>query len=447
MNKSKIFSLLIAVLLLAGCDYNDKYFDGYDDAVVSDIAKYEGEFTGKYPTIGYFTDNAAAETAINTMLKGIYKYCDKGSTAKVSVLFGDITEGMEQGETPDVSYVLSSADYDAMGTDKGFPGKYDNFDATMNVDSFLVAFCNTKYATNDAGTLVRLVYTYYASSVSSTKVKFFEKGTDGFAVKAVSAYVPTTIYSLVKADYDSMGTESGTPGKYDNFDANMNIDFYLAKFLAAKYPYAKADATCEVLYAYYYKVAEKNVTVTKSRIYKCDGTSWSFYDPYADVTDVTTKIAEMTFDGSNWKLQRMIGGSVKYTLAEADYATLVAWVKANKNAYMSNQNIDQEEYYFGASAKYFNINNKYSTWKTYYDPEKLYTDKTDAQMQTIMDARMEEAIRDILLPKWVETPDPGLSYVVAYKVYGGRGDGMYVMSFMYNTTTSKYELISGPVAQ
>ena len=36
-----------------------------------------------------------------------------------------------------------------------------------------------------------------------------------------------------------------------------------------------------------------------------------------------------------------------------------------------------------------------TTWKTYYDPEKLYTDKTDAQMQTIMDARMEEAIRRI----------------------------------------------------
>jgi len=175
MKINKIFSLLVAVLLFTGCDYNEKYFEGYDDITVSDVAKYEGAYTGTYPTEGYFTDKTKLETSVNTMLKGIYKYCDKGAAAKVSVLYGDITAGAEKGRMPNESYVLAAADYDAMGTDKGFPGKYDNFDATMKVDSFLTAFCTTKYATSQVGTLIRVVYAYYASSITATKFKFLRK--------------------------------------------------------------------------------------------------------------------------------------------------------------------------------------------------------------------------------------------------------------------------------
>ena len=54
---------------------------------------------------------------------------------------------------------------------------------------------------------------------------------------------------------------------------------------------------------------------------------------------------------------------------------------------------------------------------------------------------------DILLPSWITEPDPGLSYIVVYKIYSGRRDGNYAMSFMYNEETGKYEKTAGPVAR
>jgi hypothetical protein len=442
MNKSKIFSLLVALLLLAGCDYNDKYFDGYDDITVTDIVKYEGTYTGDYPTDGYFTNKTELQTAVNTMLKGIYKYCDKGSTAKVSVLYGDITAGFTS-VTPTASYTLVADDYDAMGTSSGYPGKYNNFDATMNVDSFLISFCATKYADAATGDIVMITYKYYSGSTSDVSA-YYQKTSTSWVKYEVEVFSTDLSYTLVTADYDSMGTASGEPGKYNNFDANMDIDHYLTVFLKEKYPYAAEDVTCQVYYTYY----ASSVSTTKSLIYKYNGSAWVAFDPYADTVEITTKTAEMTYDGSNWILERLLGGSISYTFAATDYQLLFDWVKANKAAgYLSTQYPTQEEYYFGSSTKYSNINNNYSTWKNYYDVEGTYAGKTNTEIQEIMDARIAEGISKVLLPNWVSTPDPGISYVVTYYVYSGRGTGNYVMSFMYDEESAAYELTAGPAAE
>ncbi|WP_321332118.1 hypothetical protein [uncultured Bacteroides sp.] len=441
MNKIKIFSFLAALLLLASCDYNDKYFDGYDDITVTDVAKYEGAYTGNYPAEGYFTSKTSLETSVNTMLKDLYEYCDKGSTAKVSVLYGDITKGFTT-VTPIDSYTLVADDYDAMGTDAGYPGKYNNFDATMDVNAYLSAFCATKYPDAAIDDIVSITYKYYAGTTSDVSA-YYQKTSAGWEKYEVEAFATNLSYTLVTEDYDAMGTESGTPGKYNNFDATMDIDHYLTIFLKGKYPYAAKDATCSVSYIYY----ASSVSSTQSRIYKYDGSSWAAFDPYADTVEITTKIAEMTYDGSNWTLVRLLGGSVNYTFAATDYQLLYNWVKDNKSAYLSTQYPDKEEYYFGSSTSYSNINNNYNTWRSYYDVEGTYVGKTNDEMQAIMDDRIAEGISTILLPNWVSTPDPGISYVVTYNVYSGRGTGNYVMSFMYNTETAAYELTAGPVAK
>lgn len=41
MTTNKILSILFALLLLVGCDYNDKYFEGYDDVTPTDVKKIE----------------------------------------------------------------------------------------------------------------------------------------------------------------------------------------------------------------------------------------------------------------------------------------------------------------------------------------------------------------------------------------------------------------------
>ena len=165
MNKNIVFSLFAMLLLLAGCDYNEEHFPGFDDVTRTDVVHFEGEFTGSYPSDGYFMDRADLADAVADMLEDMYPYCDNGSTAKVSVLFGEITEGFK-AVTPDVSYTLTTEDYDAMGTESGQPGKYNNFDYKMDIDAYLIAFLNEKYADLAEGKIVEIGYKYYSYSVT-----------------------------------------------------------------------------------------------------------------------------------------------------------------------------------------------------------------------------------------------------------------------------------------
>ncbi|MGI6794629.1 hypothetical protein ACMYZ5_10020, partial [Bacteroides sp. KG68] len=380
----------------------------------------------------------ALQKAVNSMLAEMYPYCDAGSTAKVKVLFGDVTEGFKSA---DIVYTLTSADYDAMGEEKGQPGKYDNFDSKMDVDTYLKAFCTGKYADLAVGKTVSITYKYYTGSVANL-TKTYRKTSEGWEEVALEAFVADQSYTLSKEDYDSMGEEKGQPGKFDNFDANMDVDFYLSIFLKQKFPYTKAGATCEVTYKYYNKT-----TTNKTVLYKYDGNTWSAYDPYADTVTVSTKIAEMSYNGTDWTLARLLGGTKEITMVEADYKALIEWVTANKPAFLSTQSPSQEEYYFGASSKYNNINNRYDTWKNHYNVDGYLTGKSDSDIQTIMDERIAEGIVNILLPSWVDTPDSGISYVIVYTVYGGRGNGSYAMSFMYNEETKKFDKVAGPVVR
>ncbi|MDR0547456.1 MAG: choice-of-anchor J domain-containing protein [Dysgonamonadaceae bacterium] len=58
-------------------------------------------------------------------------------------------------------------------------------------------------------------------------------------------------YTLVDEDYDAMGTASGYPGRYHNFDAKMGHTEYLTTFLAQKYPYAKTGVKIALTYQFY----------------------------------------------------------------------------------------------------------------------------------------------------------------------------------------------------
>lgn len=438
MNKNFIFSMFATVLLLAGCDYNEDNFPGFDDNPVKEVVVYEGDYTGKYPTEGYFTDKGKLQTAIAGVLAEMYPYCDKGSTAKINVLFGDITEGFKSA---DVSYTLTNDDYDSMGEEQGQPGKYNNFDSNMDVDSYLKSFCTAKYANLAEGKTVSITYKYYSGAVSN-QTKTYKKTAAGWDEIELEVFMPNSSYTLQDEDYDSMGTESGQPGKYNNFDSNMDVDFYLPIFLKQKFPYTESGMTCGVTYKYY---ANKQTT-DKTAIYKYDGAAWSSFDPYADVCEVSTKVAEMLYDGSAWTLTRLLGGSMNVAFTQEDYEVLLDWSLKNKPEYKSTK-YDTEEYYFGVSTYYPNVNNAYNTWRNYYNINGEYDGKSDEELQSIMDERLAWGIAELVLPLHITVPDPGISYVVSYAVYGGRGSGTYAMAFMYNMENGKYEKVSDPVAQ
>lgn len=440
MKKISIFSIIALIASLISCDYNDDNFPGYDNAKLTDVGQYDGVFDRSYPDGGYFTDKTEVESAINTMLKDSILYPDKGYKASITIMFGDVTPGFSR---EDVAYTLVDADYDSMGEENGQPGKYNNFDNKMDVDGYLIDFITQKYASLVQGKIVSITYMYYETGAgTNARTNSYKKEVSGWYRIELNAFAADISYKMVTEDYDAMGTESGKPGRYDNFDANMDINQYLDVMLRQKYPYAAVNSTAMVTYDYY-----ASTTTSRSSYYRFDGIRWGAFDPYADTIDVTAKIAEMEFNGTSWVLDRLLGGSYKYSLTIPDCGKLLDWVKINKPEYVSVQ-YDNEEFYFGASAHYGNINNDYAKWKETYNKNGEFTGKTDDQVQLIMDERIAWGISNLILPDLISTPDPGVSYQITYNVYKGRGTGDYMQAFMYNEEEGKYEVVSSvPVKQ
>lgn len=438
MNKKLIYGLCAASFLMTACDYNEDNFPGFDQEPLTDVVYYEGEFTGKYPTEGYFSlvqgdeesGKATIEKALIEMLKDTYPYCDKGSSAKIKVKVADVMPSQEKEPAYEDAYELSTADYDAMGTGKNEPGEHVSY--RIDPNDYLPDFCAGKYADKAEGFICKIIYKYYSNRVTTTQAKYYKKGADGWTEEPLIPYDADKKLPLEEQDYDAMGIEAGEPGANDTFVSDEQADAYLPIFLQNKYTYvAKEGLTVEVTY----KVSGKE----KKTIYRYNGSAWEVYNPKASiVVSVTERITVMKFDGKEWKLSNLISDIKELSLTNAEYTKLVEWVKENKPEFMSTQNTTSE-YYFGADTKNNNINNKYSTWTQYYNVDGYLNDLKDEEIQVIMDERLaKEAFPLILLPDMVDNPDPDISYTVIYKIYGGRGNGNYAMSFYYSKEDNAY---------
>lgn len=438
MNKKLIYGLCAASFLMTACDYNEDNFPGFDQEPLTDVVYYEGEFTGKYPTEGYFSlvqgdeesGKATIEKALIEMLEDTYPYCDKGSSAKIKVKVADVMPSQEKEPAYEDAYELSTADYDAMGTGKNELGEHDNFSYKIDPNDYLPDFCAGKYADKAEGFICK--NKYYSNRVTTTQAKYYKKGADGWTEEPLIPYDADKKLSLEGKDYDAMGIEAGEPGANDTFVSDEQADACLPIFLLSKYVYvAKEGLTVEVTY----KVSGKE----KKTIYRYNGSAWEVYNPKASiVVSITERITVMKFDGKEWKLSNLISDIKELSLTNAEYTKLVEWVKENKPEFMSTQNTTSE-YYFGADTKNNNINNKYSTWTQYYNVDGYLNDLKDEEIQAIMDERLaKEAFPLILLPDMVNNPDPDISYTVIYKIYGGRGNGNYAMSFYYSKEDNAY---------
>lgn len=191
----------------------------------------------------------------------------------------------------DAIYRLSSDDYNAMGEDRGFPGKYDNFDSAMDVDRYLTVFLNNMsdllYA-KDGDTKI-ISYKYYADGVTelradeytfTSELKWQKTATvanadDKFVFKANTGWevIVITTYEFSDEDYALTGDE-----KYKNFGyyddkAGTFKDEEVENVLQAKinlilttnFPDAVEGALFEVTYNYYSSGA---TTAVKKRYQK-----------------------------------------------------------------------------------------------------------------------------------------------------------------------------------
>ena len=447
MNKKLTYSLCAAAFLLAGCDYNEDNFPGFDeDRISQDVVNYEGAFTGEYPSEGYFTVNPAdgdakydkINQAIADMLENIYPYCDEGSTARVSVKVADILPSYEESPVADIEYTLTDADYESMGTDAGKPGEHHNFSSSCKPADYLPDFCQSRYAGEAAGTIVKINYDFYSGSVNE-EFRYYQKQNNGTWKEAKNTFNADKDYAMTAADYQAIyADESAYRFETPDYD---DVNELMGLFLKNKYAYLAFDGmTVRVSYVMQSnKDTSKNYTTNSVYRYEEATGKWSYYKTSDDlVLEPYDRIAIFKFTNGTWTMDTFINGIIKLEMEADDYRTLYEWVKTNKPDFLSTQG-KEEEYYFGASAQYGNINNKYSTWKSYYNVDGYLNDLSDDEIQAIMDERLaNEGIASLLLPEMVAQPDETYVYEVIYEIYGGRGDGNYSMSFQYNEEEGKF---------
>ena len=108
------------------------------------------------------------------------------------------------------------------------------------------------------------------------------------------------VYYLSTSDYDEMGTASGQPGRYNNFDSSIIPNDYIPTFLDNKYPYAQEEDLLIVMYKYYI-----GSTVVRGNAYQVTDGTWMGSTPDLQFGN----------DGSTW----VPDNTIKYTLTTADY--------------------------------------------------------------------------------------------------------------------------------
>lgn len=153
------------------------------------------------------------------------------------------------------------------------------------------------------------------------------------------------------------------------------------------------------------------------------------------------------------EVEPSIGGSAeqpeKLSMETADFQLLLDWVVTNQDSGYLDTRYDPitAEYYFGAATNFANINNKISTWKNYYDPEKLYANMSDAEMTQLMADRLAWGIANIVLPAHYPAPEAS-NYIVSFDRYTDDGTTEENQTFTYaegkfNATACSYASLSG----
>jgi len=193
-------------------------------------------------------------------------------------------------------------------------------------------------------------------------------------------------YTLLSEDYDAMGTASGYPGKYNNFDVTMNPAFFIPIWLKTKYPYSKVNDVILIRYKYYTAKSGSLPATTEllKMIFMYDGTNWVR----------TPKVANFLYTDDVWKFDP----TVRLTPISADFQLLVDWVYANKGRSFGSS-YGNDEFYYGASAYQKNFDLRISTRAQYNVPGYAEL-TTDAEKIAKTWSMLEEGINTLLMIKY-----------------------------------------------
>ncbi len=121
------------------------------------------------------------------------------------------------------------------------------------------------------------------------------------------------VYYLSSADFDSMGEDSGQPGRYDNFGSSIPPDNYLPTFLSLTEPFAYGQEEEELIVIYDYYSSSSGAQI-RGNLYTVIGGEWVGHQSTISTT------LQFGHDGSTW----VPDNTIRYMLSGSDYADIGA---------------------------------------------------------------------------------------------------------------------------
>ncbi len=447
MKKQFLYLLGLLIIGLGACTPTEDWDDMYDDLVDAENESYALIADLEQAPDSYTLDDADYAYSSNSVVStNLYFSSDATASEYLpeilySLYFGeadqtiDVTYNYYNGELEYLdeiasveAYELSDDDYDSMGEDYGEPGYYNNFAYNILPEDYLPDFLAGLYPSAADGDIVLVTYKYYSDYTTSTISEYWAYDGSDWAASEDGIELPDGVemYTLTDDDYDSMGEDSGEPGKYNNFSSSAEPEDYLPAFLTATYPYAQEGDKIAVIYKYY----ASYVTSTLASEYEKTEDAWEENEQVSEVTSnfiFNLKTAESDgvsyndYSESYWSINE----ATIYTMVADDYQTIVDYVETNiGSSYVDSYGTAED--YFGASAYYV----EFRTGSSYYDSS--FSSWEDA---------VSTAISTVTLPDLY--PDSELN--AEYKIYFSGYDGSmvtYSMNFTC-TDTGVFEYVEG----
>lgn len=217
---------------------------------------------------------------------------------------------------------------------------------------------------------------------------------------------------LSMADYEEMGTGSGQPGRYYNFDENISSQAYLPQYLARHAGYALDGDTCTVIFRYY---SGGNSVANEQYIYHASTGQWVYSDLIREET------RPYGFNGNAWNYDP----SVTITLttnrddatSSAFYQAIINWVADNYPEYV-DANYGDSEYYYGASSYNNDFDFRLNKWQS----QGTYPGMSSEELENLMWERLPEAFPhalEVLYPSVAPVEGMDVIFTINFVIYDG----------------------------
>lgn len=322
--------------------------DAIDAPTSGDIvlAKYKYAEEPSDPSVIYTMTNDDYQIILDNVINNtnpdisslVSSYGDSEFYTGASVYYGNFDNRLYKRE--------GQADLDALATDEEkialvnarvqegivwfLEGKFPN--AVPEINGQTVYYVITYKTYDGTDTLEPTVIYKCTESGSTPKFELVEEPGEGVTYQASTVtenrgdYYTYTgsewdkvsgVYFIGSADFDSMGEESGQPGRYNNFGSSTPPGDYLPTFLNIKYPYALEGDEMIVVYDYY--SSSSGAQIRGDLYTKADG-AWSGFQ-----STISTSL-QFGFDGNAW----VPDNTIKYTLVGSDYAYMADTLEGNE---------------------------------------------------------------------------------------------------------------------